>query len=222
MGILSAIPPQKKKTNKDTNKKTSRKTNKTENKNRKYTYFDSKKPSETLWRMSHNFLPCCHSLIGTLLSKTWQRGVATWLCFSLIIRHAWLQLSHVISCLCWHCGISCDIFASCFNSICLYTKKLSIFKTTSFFGVSTLKRLSYNRTSETFQIISVLYKKDMRSNWCFNHKMLLFRKFGSYFHSFNDGRNYSPFLRNETQSFFCLFFVLFQVKSRGLCTHTRP
>ena len=120
------------------------------------------------------------------------------------------------------CGISCDIFASCFTSICLYTKKLSIFKTTSFFGVSTLKRLSYNRTSETFQSISVLYKKDMRSNWCFNHKMLLFRKFGSSFHSFNDCRNCSPFLRNETQSFFCLFFVLFQVKSRGLCTHSRP
>ena len=31
------------------------------------------------------FLPCCHSLIGTWLSKTWQRGVATWLCFSLIV-----------------------------------------------------------------------------------------------------------------------------------------
>ena len=97
--------PRKKKTNKDTNKKTSRKTNKTENKNIKYTQFDSKKPSETLWRMSHNFLPCCHSLIGTWLSKTWQRGVATWLCFSLIVRHAWLQLSHVISCLCWHSGM---------------------------------------------------------------------------------------------------------------------
>ena len=133
--------------------------------------------------MSHNVLPCCHSLIGTWLSKTWQRGVATWLCFCLIVRHAWLQLSHVISCLCWHGGISCDIFASCFTSICLYTKKLSIFKTTSFFGVSTLKRLSYNRTSEAFQSISVLYKKDMRSNWCFNFKMLLFRKFVSYFHS---------------------------------------
>ena len=35
--------------------------------------------------------------------------------------------------------------------------------------------------------------------------MLLFRKFGSYFHSFNDCRNYSPFLRNETQSFLSLF-----------------
>ena len=176
----------RKKGKKQTNKqryKQKNKQNKTENKNRKYTHFDSKKPSKTLWRMSHNFLPCCHSLIGTWLSKTWQRGVATWLCFSLIVRHAWLQLSHVISCLCWHGGISCDIFASCFTSICLYTKKLSIFKTTSFFGVSTLKRLSYNRTSETFQSISVLYKKDMRSNWCFNFKMLLFRKFVSYFHS---------------------------------------
>lgn len=116
-------------------------------------------PLKTLWRMWHNFLPCCHSLIGTWLSKTWQRGVATWLCFSLIVRHGWLQLSHVISCLCWHGGISCDIFASCFTSICLYTKKLSIFKTTSFFGVSALKRLSYNRTSETFQSIILLYKK---------------------------------------------------------------
>ena len=56
-------------------------------------------------------------------------------------------------------GVSCDIFTSCFTSICLYTKKLSIFKTTSFFGVSALKRLSYNRTSETFQSIILLYKK---------------------------------------------------------------
>ena len=151
-------------------------------------------------------------------SKVLQRDFV----FSLIVRHAWLQLSHVISCLFWHGGMSCDIFASCFTSICLYTKKVFIFKTTSFFGISTLKRLSYNWPSETFQSIALLYKKDTRSNWCFNLKMLLFRKFGSYFHSFSDCRNYSPFLRNETQSFFCLFFVLFQVKSRGLFTRSRP
>ena len=58
-------------------------------------------------------------------------------------------------------GVSCDIFASCFTStcICLFTKKLAIFKTTIFFGISTLKRLSNNRTSETFQSITLLYKK---------------------------------------------------------------
>ena len=175
---MSPIPPQKKRKKKKTNKQTKIQTKKQTKQNRKQKQkihtLDSKKPSKTLWRMSHNFLPCRHSLIGTWLSKTWQRGVATWLCFSLIVRHGWLQLSHVISCLCWHGGISCDIFASCFTSICLYTKKLSIFKTTSFFGVSTLKRLSYNRTSETYQSISVLYKKDMRSNWCLTLKCCFF------------------------------------------------
>ena len=100
-----SLPRKKEKEKNKQRYKQKNKQNKTENKNRKYTHFDSKKPSKTLWRMSHNFLPCCHSLIGTWLSKTWQRGVATWLCFSLIVRHAWLQLSHVISCLCWHSGM---------------------------------------------------------------------------------------------------------------------
>ena len=104
-----SLPRKKEKEKNKQRYKQKNKQNKTENKNRKYTHFDSKKPSKTLWRMSHNFLPCCHCLFGTWLSKTWQRGVATWLCFCLIVRHAWLQpftLSRacvdIVECIVWH------------------------------------------------------------------------------------------------------------------------
>ena len=50
-----SLPRKKEKEKNKQRYKQKNKQNKTENKNRKYTHFASKKPSKTLWRMSHNF-----------------------------------------------------------------------------------------------------------------------------------------------------------------------